>query len=271
MTYRSLTLFLLAILAIGCGQPAWSASTTAPATPAPVAAPVAADAGAVTATQAQQALAVLQDAGKRDQLLQVLRTIANAAPAASPAVAPVVAGAATPAAPPAAAPAPAPAPAAAGAAPAAPAAAAAAPAKRVEIAPDSLGAEVVDRLSELGQTASDQLSRTTQAVTNFPALIGWIRFNLTDPAARAALGDATWRLLAVLAGSLVVERLLRLSLRRPSRALAERARTHRPPDHGPLRRRELAAAALRRVPLAIGNMLLDLADLCGHGTWSPPP
>ncbi len=208
--------------------------------------PVAAtESNAVTPAQAQQALAVLQDDARRTQLLDVLRTLAAAAPLAP-------AAPATPATPPAAAPATGPAK--------APAAV-----PKIVIAPNSLGAEIVGELSYLGQSASDQVSRTTQTVTNFPALIGWLRFNLTDPSARAALFDSTWRLLVVFAGSLVVERLLRLLLRRPSRALAARARARRQPEHELRRRRDHAAAVLRRVPLALGNLSLDLANLLVMG------
>ena len=65
---KTLPLALIVLLALVTAQPAWPQATRdAPARPAP----------SVTATEAQQALEVLQDDGKRGQLIQTLQTIAK--------------------------------------------------------------------------------------------------------------------------------------------------------------------------------------------------
>jgi moderate conductance mechanosensitive channel len=81
---KTLPLALIFLLALVTAQPAWPQATRdAPARPAP----------SVTATEAQRALEVLQDDGKRGQLIQTLQTIAKtsssgAAPTASSAALP---------------------------------------------------------------------------------------------------------------------------------------------------------------------------------------
>ena len=65
---KTLPLALIFLLVLVTAQPAWPQATRdAPARPAP----------SVTATEAQQALEVLQDDGKRGQLIQTLQTIAK--------------------------------------------------------------------------------------------------------------------------------------------------------------------------------------------------
>ena len=144
----------------------------------------------ISAAQAQQVLDVLNDPRKRAAFTNTLTAIAHSLPVAAPAAVP--------------------------AKPAAPA--------KVTLAPDSLGSEL------LGEVGSVQLLVLTQARA-FGSMFGdavlvsrWVRHELLDPASRAVLFDAAWRGTLVFAGSLIVERLLSLLLRRPLRALARDAR-----------------------------------------------
>ena len=145
----------------------------------------------ITAAQAQQVLDVLNDPQKRAAFTRTLTAMARGLPAVT----------ATPAAP----------------------AKVATPAK-VTLAPDSLGSEL---LSEVG---SAQLLVLTQARA-FGRMFGdtvlvthWLSHELRDPASRLVLFDAAWRATLVFVGSLIVERLLVLLLRRPLRRLSRDAR-----------------------------------------------
>jgi hypothetical protein len=101
----------------------------------------------VTPIEAQQALEVLQDAGKRDALIETLRTIAKVA---SP-VATLPMGAAAPS----------------------------------PVAADGFGAEALQQLSaELGDLSA-QFEQSVSAVTTFPAWWRWLTDTATDPEAQA--------------------------------------------------------------------------------------
>nr|WP_321984776.1 mechanosensitive ion channel domain-containing protein [uncultured Lichenicoccus sp.] len=172
---------------------------------APHATTQAATAAPITAAQAQQVLDVLNDPRKRAAFTSILTAIARSLPVTVPA-------------------------------PAKPAA----PAK-VTLAPNSLGSEL------LGEVGAAQLLVLTQARA-FGRMFGdavlatrWVSHELSDPASRAVLFDAAWRATLVIAGGLIVERLLTLLLGRPLRALARDARVAQediphdrvPPDDGP--------------------------------------
>ncbi|MBX9843199.1 MAG: mechanosensitive ion channel [Xanthobacteraceae bacterium] len=74
-TTKTWPLLLIVLTALVAAQPAWSQpQKNAPARPAP----------AVTATEAQQALEVLQDDAKRGQLIQTLQTIAKTSSSGAP-------------------------------------------------------------------------------------------------------------------------------------------------------------------------------------------
>src|SRR6201987_6457972 len=156
----------------------------------------------VTQAQAQQALEVLQDEKKRAALIETLQTIAKAAPSA----------------PASASPAPRP------------------------LEPTSLGAQILVQLSDGITRLANEFAATARAVTEFPILWRWLVHELTSPAARAELLDASWKLALVVGCALGAEWLTLRAVSRPLTALESRA-----PSGGGTRRNtengKLAAAA----------------------------
>jgi moderate conductance mechanosensitive channel len=173
------TLLFLALLALAAIRPV-EGSAQQPATQA--AAP------ALTAAQAQQALDVLQDPQKREQLIETLRAIAKAEPAASP---------------PAAA-----APAAAGAAPAA-----------VSLKPHSLGAQLLVTASRWSAQLAGEAAATLETMNKLPELWRWFSDLETDPAASASLFIAAAWVAGVTGCALLLEFFAAWVLRRPRLAL----------------------------------------------------
>ncbi len=217
---------MLALAAFGWGTA--HAATAPVSTPALHAASPAPAPAMLTAAQAQQALDMLQDPAKRTQLLEVLQTVAKAAPT-------TVAGRA--------------------------AAAAAA-------APPTLAGEVLQALTEEASAASKQVSTTVTTVAQFPLLYDWLLNTLRNPAARALVSDATWRMLVVLGCGVLADLLAHLALRRPRRSFAAVAATHmssraaaaeaRGEEDPVIPRHARTVALLRRLPLALASFLLDL-------------
>ena len=207
---------------------------------------------------------MLKDDARRAEMISVLETLARAAPSAG----------APSAAAPVAEPAPViPAPAAAAAAP--PAAKLAIP-----LAPDSLGAQLLVGVSERLETLSDDVGGTVRTLTNFTLLERWATSLAADPESRAEVLDAAWKLLVVAAIALLIETAARRLVVRPRRALlrlAPQDETSEPlAASGPANRAAEAAArrrarkarwvaTLRRVPLILGRLLLDLLPILAMG------
>lgn len=183
--------------------------------------------------EAQRVIDLLQDPQQRAQLIAALQAIATAAPGPAPA---------QPAEKPAAKPAPA-----------------------VRLAPHSLGAQLLGRLSRGGNALAGQAASAVRTVTDFPALWHWAHGLAVNPAWRAAIFGALWRAVAVLACALVLEWLAFLLMARPVAVLA----AHAPPRDGRDDRPQTAAETrgngawrlLRRLPLALGRLALDLVPV----------
>ncbi len=211
------------------------AQTPPAAKPAPAAARTALSPG-----EAQGALAVLRDEKRRAELIATLDAIAKTAPEAAPA----------PAAEPAATP-----------------AAAAAPAKAT-INPDSVGAQLANRLSLILSAYAQQLTNSVQSVNDLPQLGQFFTEQAADPAARAAIVDAVLKLVAVFAAGLAADYGLRRLLKRLRETLLAWAPRRADPDadgtdaHPAVERRRRrfvgALAALRQLPYLFGRLLLDL-------------
>jgi hypothetical protein len=139
----------------------------------------------VTPAQAQQALEVLQDQKKRAALIEVLQTIAKAAPSAS-----------------------------------APASTSPLPLK-----PTSLGAQILVQLSDAITRLATEFTATARGMTEFPILWRWLVHELTNPTARAELLDVGWKLALVVGCALGTEWLTLRGVRRPLAALESRAPT----------------------------------------------
>jgi small-conductance mechanosensitive channel len=216
--------------------------------PAATAAPSPAAAATLTPEDARRALDTLQDDAKRKQMIDTLRAIAASAPAAP---------AAQPASP----------------------AAQSGPA--VPLPADSLGAQLLLKVSTWVADTSHQISWAARRVTHLPALWRWLVEVTTDPAWYGLLLDIAWKFALVFGCAFAVEWLARWALRRPLRALETRIpRTVRPsaapvaavsdpPSSAEdiaaepaLRRRRLdltrAWQAVLRLPFVLLRLLLEL-------------
>ncbi|HEY4173508.1 MAG TPA: hypothetical protein VGM42_10815, partial [Rhodopila sp.] len=254
-----LVLLMLCALLVGIPTPSRAQKPATPPAGQPTGQP------AITADQARAALQVLNDPAKRAAFAATLNAIVKAQPA-TPTATP-------PATPPAAAP--------------------AKPETTVEglkipLAPDSLGAQVLlsasDFVSQLGNRATDAMD----TVQSLPLLYGWVVMMATNDTARGLLADVVWRLALALACAAAAEYGLRLAMRRPIRGLEALA----PPPHltdpdeppeqpepdedavaraeageieAPLppRRAPSAWNLLKRVPLVIARLLLELVPVLG--------
>ena len=189
----------------------------------------------VSQAQAQQALEVLQDEKKRAALIETLQTIAKAAPSAS----------------------------------------APASTSPLPLEPTSLGAQILVQLSDGITRLANEFAATARAVTEFPILWRWLVHELTSPAARAELLDASWKLALVVGCALGAEWLTLRAVRRPLTALESRApsgggtsqnnnngRLAAAERHPRLARRHAQITGtwrlLRRLPFSLARLILEL-------------
>jgi moderate conductance mechanosensitive channel len=188
-----------------------------------------------TREEAQHTLDVLQDPAKRDQLIETLKTIAQAQPA------PTASG---------------------------------------ELKPNSLGAEVLVGASGFLNQFSNQLIATFGAIQSIPLLWVWLEVMATDSWAHGVLLDTAWRLVLVLVIGLLVQWALSRAVNRPILALVRRApdgglavdepdseaRAEQGETEPPHRRRIAAFTLLRRVPLVLARLFLELLPVLGFLT-----
>ena len=236
----------LTLLILLAGQA--QAEAPAPGTPpAPVVSTTPATAANVTPAQAQQVLDVLKDDKKRIEFTNTLETMAKALPATEPEPKPAAA---------------------------------------LPLAPNSLGAQLIDQVTDGLAEAGRQLSATVQSVNDLPVLQRWIAAQAADPTARKRIADAAWKLVVVMALGIAADaaaiRLLsrpwhRLAASVPSAepdavqadadALAEDAPEQSDADAQAtalrVRRNRLdrAYGLLQRLPYVAGRLLLDLAPV----------
>jgi small-conductance mechanosensitive channel len=250
------TFLLLALLAcwLPVPAPAQQPQQQAPRPAAPAANP--APAG-LSAAEADRLSALLRDENRRAELLRTLEALSAAGRAQSGAsAAPAAAGATQGAA--------APAPAGAAEAPGAPAgqaadapppaaAAPAAPAPEPLIAPNTVGAQILAGLSGRIDALSEGALRAARTVADLPGLWEGVANIGRDPVARARLFDASWKLALLLGAGLLVEGIVHRSLAGPRRRLDAAAET------------DGRWTWLRRAPLLVGRLLLDLVPIAGFG------
>jgi moderate conductance mechanosensitive channel len=199
-------------------------------------APAPADAHtALTPAEAQRALSVLQDAGKRDELIETLRAIAKVSPA-------VPAQAATPAVDPA-------------------------------VAADGPGADLLSEASSKIGELSAEFEHSVRATTKFPLLWRWLSNTAGDPEAQQLLLSLLWRAAAVALLALLAERLAQFALRRPLAALdAHATREAVPPGSAEPVGADMAAAShvrrliwlrrtVGRTPHVVARLVLELAPI----------
>jgi moderate conductance mechanosensitive channel len=199
--------------------------------------PAAAPGATITPAQAQQALEVLQDPAKRAQLVETLQTIAKAAP--QPSAQPATAT----------------------------------PAAAASLTPNGLGAVFLKKILTKLATASSEVAATAAALLRMRALSHSLMQLAADPASRAMVLDAAWRLAVVLGCALIGEFLTQLLLRRPLHVLGaprphevDEAQPIAPAPAQPLRRTAGRAARLfGRLPLALLRLVLELIPVAVFG------
>jgi small-conductance mechanosensitive channel len=147
------------------------------------------NANALTPEQARRALDTLQDDTKRAQMIDTLRTIANAS--AAP-----VANALQ------AAPTPAPSP--------------------IPLTADSLGAQLLLTVSEQFGDVTHEVASMARTLTHFPAFYYWIVRTANDPSAYDQLADIAWKLALVFACAFGAEWLAFRLIKRPVALLEAR-------------------------------------------------
>ena len=262
-------LILLCAMAIGVPTPS-SAQKPASSPPPP----------AISADQARAALDVLNDPAKRAAFSATLNALIKTAPAATTTeqAGAVAAEAAKPSAP-----------------------QTTVEGVTIPLAPDSLGAQVLLSASAFVNRLGNEAVDGMKTVQSLPLLYGWMVVMATNPIALSILEDVSWRVLLVIACAAAVEFALRRAVRRPIRRLEVRAPATRTADRGelaiepvpdeddgvaraeageieaplPRRARPSAWTLLKRVPLVVARLLLELVPvlgiaLTGHlvaGSW----
>jgi len=227
----------------------------------------------ISPEQARQALEVLNDPARRAAFAATLNAIVKAPPA------PAAAGKTAPGGT---------AQAAAGKPEDKDKAAPPQPALAIPLAPDSLGAQVLVSASGMVNRLGNEAVAAFDTVQSLPLLWGWAVVMATNPVARDLLIDVAWRVALVLACAVAAEYALRRLMRRPILALEGLAPAPPPlvvePQEGeevpasgfdkaeagdieplppPKRHRPSAWTFLRRVPLVLGRLLLDLVPVVG--------
>ena len=182
--------------------------------------------GGLSPAEAQRALEVLKDPQKRAQLIATLEAIAKALPPQ------------------------------AGAKPAAPAS--------VALAPDSLGAQLLVQLSRWAEGVALDAEGAARAVIDFSLLWPQLRQAATDPDERAALADAAWRLVLVLAVAGIAMALAGRWLRRPRALVTAQAPggdEERDANGSPATPAGGSWGVLQRLPFALAGMALELVPV----------
>ncbi len=162
-----------------------------------------------------------------------------------------------------------------------------APAKPAVVAPDSVGAQLVVEGSQWAGQLGSQFEATAEAVGDVPLLWRWMAGTAADPAARARILDAFWKLAVIVIVARAVEWAAKRLLSRARRWLDARAPMDEPiPDDEPdtgahdphnARRRGLSVAwrMLRRLPFVMIALVLDLVPVAvfaavGHAMLVSP-
>ena len=159
------------------------------------------------------------------------------------------------------------------------------PASTVPLAPDSLGAQILNESSSWLANLSHQAVSFGRVLGDLPAVWVFTLHTMNDPALRATALDAAWRLAAVLFAAALAEWAVDRLLRRPVRAIARAASDNTdpalagPPDaiEGSARvqarvlEREGMATEADSAPPAVFDEAADLphADVIGEAAATP--
>ena len=215
-------------------------------TPAPAAQPATAATAVLTGSEAERLLRLLQDDTRRAELIRTLQGL-SAATGGAAATAPAGAPATTAA--PAATPTPAATP--------EPPAAATPPVSEALLAPNTLGAQLLQGASQRLTALTEQLVATVRTIADLPSLFAWLSSMARDPVTQFRVVDAAWKLLLVLSLGLLAEWFAARALARARDRLDSRA-----PEEG------VAYSRLRRIPLVVGRLGLDLLPIAAFAVVS---
>ena len=227
------------LLLCGLALPALAQPTATP--PDAAVPPPGAAATAVRPGEAQRLLGLLRDEGRRTELMRTLEALSAAEAQVPPATA-APAGTASGAAP--------------AGAPAAPAAPAATPETPL-LAPNTLGGQVLIGASQRLAWLSEQAVAGAQAVTDLPGLLSWFSSLARDPVTQARVIDASWKLALLFGLGVWAEWVVQRALGRQRERL-----DHMAPSAGQRWR------WLRRVPLVLARLVLDLLPVAAFGVVS---
>lgn len=214
-------------------QPTPPRNATAAATPVAPAQPTAIPA-APSAGEAERLLNLLQDDARRAELIRTLQGLTAASRGAAPPPAPAGTAPAAAAAPtPPATPAP-----------------ATPPAGEALLAPNTLGAQLLQGASQRLSALSDQTIAAVRAIADLPSLVAWMSSMARDPVTQVRVVDAAWKLMLVFGLGLLFEWAVSRALTRAREKLDSRA-----PAEGE------AFSWLRKIPLVIARLGLDLLPI----------
>ena len=125
------------------------------------------------------------------------------------------------------------------------------------LAPNTLGAQLLQGASQRLAGFSAQLVATVQTIADLPAMLGWLASLARDPITQSRVLDASWKLFLVLGLGLLAEWAAMKALRRPRDWLD----AHAPPD-------DAGWVLLKRVPLVLGRLGLDLIPVAAFALVS---
>jgi moderate conductance mechanosensitive channel len=125
------------------------------------------------------------------------------------------------------------------------------------LAPNTLGAQLLQGASQRLAGLSNQLVATVQAIADLPAVLGWLTSLARDPITQSRVLDASWKLVLVLGLGLLAEWGAMRALRRPRDWLDAQAPSE-----------NIGWARLKRVPLVLGRLGLDLLPIAAFALLS---
>lgn len=125
------------------------------------------------------------------------------------------------------------------------------------LAPNTLGAQLLQGASQRLAGLSNQLVATVQAIADLPAVLGWLTSLARDPITQSRVLDASWKLVLVLGLGLLAEWGAMRALRRPRDWLDAQAPSG-----------NIGWARLKRVPLVLGRLGLDLLPIAAFALLS---
>lgn len=125
------------------------------------------------------------------------------------------------------------------------------------LAPNTLGAQLLQGASQRLAGASDQLVATVRAIADLPAVLGWMTTIVTDSVTQIRVLDASWKLVLVLGLGLLAEWVAARFLRR----FRDQLDAHAPTE-------KTGWAQLKRVPLVLGRLGLDVLPIAAFALVS---